>query len=312
MYLRKCRVCALAIGLSAISELGHAALAQVGVRAFASDQPSGIDFTEHSTGSPATGFAVALRSVATVAGNASSHAQASADGLSGVVREKLGADVAASQYIIGRYAGGSSRASMSGSINLVGPASPGLATFTAVLEGSYDVSTPAPFDFPSLNNAVEMFYTFQVGDSPQFNNNHSLYYFCCSPGTFSIPFSWTQLVNAGDSIYFDLYLKTDALSVAGFAHFDASNTFKITGVDLPDGYSYTADSDGFLSQFDALPPVSSVPEPESLLLLGLGLILMAATRWRKLTGAGLWIMRLRSAATTWAPPSATYTAGSAT
>lgn len=214
LYLRKYWVCVLALGLSAFSHLGHAALAQVGVRAFASDQPSGIEFTDNSAGSPATGFAVASRSVTTAAGNSSSYAQASANGLSGVVREKLGADVAASQYIIGRNAGASSGASMSGSINLVGPALPGLATFTAVLEGSYDVSTPARFNFPS--------------------------------------------------------------------------------------------------QFDALPPVSSVPEPESSLLLGLGLILMAATWWRKLIGAGLSITRLRNTANAWTPTAATHTAWSPT
>jgi hypothetical protein len=225
--------------------------------------------------------------VATVAGNSSSYAQASADALSGAVKEKLGADVAASQYIIGRYGGGSSVASMSGSINLLGPAAPGLATFTAVLNGSYDVSTPAPFNYPSLNNSIAMFYHFQVGNSPQFNNNNqSLYYFCCSPGTFNIPFTWTQLVNPGDSIFFDLYLKADALAVAGFSHFDASNTFKITGVELPPGYSFTSDSNGFLSQFSAPVspgpgPVSSVPEPVSALLVGLGLILIPATRRRE-------------------------------
>jgi hypothetical protein len=224
--------------------------------------------------------------VTTVVGNASSYAQASADALSGAVKEKLGADVAASQYTIGRYGGGSSTASMSGSINLVGPAAPGLATFTALLNGSYDVSTPAPFDYPSLDNSIAMLYNFQVGNSPQFNNNNqSSYFFCCSPGTFSIPFTWTQLVNAGDSIFFDLYLKTDALAVAGFTHFDASNTFKITGVDLPPGYSFTSDSEGFLSQFGAPPPVSTVPEPESALLFGLGLTLIAATRRRRLTRA---------------------------
>jgi hypothetical protein len=279
-------ICVLALGLCAVSQSGHAAEAQVGVRTFAWDTPSGVPFIVNTDGSPATGFAVASRSVTAVAGNSSSSAQASADALSGAVREKLDADVAASQYIIGRNAGGSSSASMTGSINLVGPAPPGLATFTASLDGSYDISTPAPFNYPSIDNSVAMFYTFQVGDSPQFNNNNQAsYFFCCSPGTFSIPFSWTQLVNAGDSILFDLYLKTDVSAVAGFSHFDASNTFKITGVDLPPGYSFTSDSDGFLSQFGSQTPPASVPEPESALLLGLGLVLMTVTQRRQWTGA---------------------------
>jgi len=278
-------ICVLALGLSAVSQSGHAAEAQVGVRTFASDVPSGVPFIVNTDGSPATGFAVASRSVTAVAGDSSSSAQASADALSGAVREKLDANVAASKFIIGRNAGGSSSASMRGSINLVGPAAPGLATFTASLDGSYDISTPAPFNYPSADNSVAMFYTFQVGDSPQFNNNQASYFFCCSPGTFSIPFSWTQLVNAGDSILFDLYLRTDVSAVAGFSNFDASNTFKITGIDLPPGYSFTPDSDGFLSQFGSQTPTPSVPEPESALLLGLGLVLMAATQRRQWTGA---------------------------
>lgn len=279
-------VSGLVLGLGGLAPLAHAAVAQVSVRAFASDAPSGVQFTVNTDGSPATGFAVASKSVTAVAGDSSSYAQASADALSGAVREKLGAGVAASKYIIGRAAGGSSSASMRGGINLVGPALPGLATFTAVLEGSYDISTPAPFNYPSADNSVAMDYMFQVGNSPSFNNTSKLYYFCCSPGTFSIPFSWTQMVSAGDFILFDFYLRTDVVTVAGLTNFDASHTFKVTGVDLPDGYSFTPDSDGFLSQFGTAPPVSSVPEPQSSLLLGLGLMLMATARQHRTTQAG--------------------------
>lgn len=275
--LQQYRSCLLALGLSAVSQFGHAALAQVAVRAFGMDLPSGVDFTVNTAGTP-SGPAVASRSVTAVAGNSSSYAQATADPLSGVVREKLGAEVVASHYVVGRHAGGSTTASMSGSINLVGPASPGFATFTAVLEGSYNVVTPAPFDYPSVDNSIAMNYTFRVGDSPEFHNTAPVYYFCCTPGTFSIPFSWTQLVSAGDSIFFDLYLDVDVLTVAGLSQFDASNTFKITGVGLPDGYSFTSDASGFLSEFRA--PVSSVPEPASSLLVGLGLTAIAASRRR--------------------------------
>jgi len=284
IHLQACRPYLLALGLCAMSPFGHAALAQVGVRTFASDTPSGIDFTVNTAGSPATGFAVASRSVSAVAGNASSYSQASADAHGGVMREKLGAEVAASRYVIGRYGGGSSTAAMSGSINLVGPAAPGLATFTAVLEGSYNIFTPAPFDYPSLDNSVSMNYTFRVGDSPEFHSAGDVRYFCCTPGTFSIPFSWTQMVSAGDSILFSLYLDVDVLNVAGLTEFDASNTFKITGVDLPSGYSFTSDADGFLSEFGA--PLSSVPEPASWWLVGLGLTAITATRRRVGTRQG--------------------------
>lgn len=269
----------LALGLGAFAHVAHAADAGASVRAFATDTPSGVDFTDHSASGPSSGSGVS-RSVSSVAGNASSSAQAVVDPLSGTIREKLNGEVAASKYVIGRAAGATSVAHLHGGIDMVGPALPGLATFTAVLEGSYDISTPAPFDYPSIDNSVAMNYTFRVGDSPEFHNTSPLYYFCCSPGTFSIPFSWTQMVSAGDSILFDFYLKADLLTVAGLAQFDASNTFKVTGIDLPDGYSFTSDSDGFLSKFGAAPPVTSVPEPESSLLLGLGLTLMAATRRR--------------------------------
>lgn len=269
----------LALGLGAFAPLAHAADAGASVRAFAYDAPSGADYTDHSATGPSSGSGVS-RSVSSVAGNASSSAQAVVDPLSGALHEKLNGAVAASEFIIGRAAGATSVAAMRGSINLVGPAAPGLATFTAVLEGSYDISTPSPFNYPSADNSIAMDYMFEVGDSPVFNNTSKLYYFCCSPGTFSIPFTWTQMVSAGDSILFDFYLRADLVTVAGLAQFDASNTFKVTGIDLPDGYSFTSDSDGFLSKFGAAPPVTSVPEPESSLLLGLGLTLMAATRRR--------------------------------
>jgi hypothetical protein len=259
--------------------MAQAADAGASVRAFAYDVPSGADFTDHSATGPSSGSGVS-RSVSSVAGNASSSAQAIVDPLNGTLREKLSGKVAASKFIIGRAAGATSVASMQGGIDLVGPALPGLATFTAVLEGSYDISTPSPFDYPSINNSVAMNYTFRVGDSPEFHNTSPLYFFCCSPGTFSIPFSWTQMVSAGDAILFDFYLRADLVTVAGLVDFDASHTFKVTGVDLPEGYSFTSDSDGFLSKFGAAPPVTSVPEPASPLLLGLGLTLMAATRRR--------------------------------
>lgn len=275
----------LALGLGAFAPLAHAADAGASVRAFATDAPSGVDFTDHSANGPSSGSGVS-RSVTSVAGNASSSAQAVVDPLSGTIHEKLNGAVAASKFIVGRAAGATSVASMRGSIDLVGPALPGLATFTAVLEGSYDISTPPPFNYPSIDNSVAMDYMFQVGDSPAFNNTSKLYYFCCSPGTFNIPFTWTQMVSAGDSILFDFYLRADLLTGAGLAQFDASNTFKVTGVDLPEGYSFTSDSDGFLSQFGTAPPVSSVPEPQSALLFGLGLLLTAAARLRNTARAG--------------------------
>ena len=184
---------------------------------------------------------------------------------------------------------------MQGSINLMGPV-PGLATFMAVLEGTYNIVTPAPFNFQDLNNSVRIQYVFSVGSrsanspaAPPFQDER--YFFCCGAGTFSIPFTWTQLVNPGDQVNFNLSLRTNVSAVAGMVDFDATNTFKITGIGLPPGYSFTSDATGFLSQFGAppvpvdpgTPPVGQLPEPGSLLLVGLAGMLAAATRRRGLS-----------------------------
>ena len=175
---------------------------------------------------------------------------------------------------------------MSGSINLAGPV-PGLAMFMAVLEGTYDIVTPAPFNFQSLDNSIRMQHTFSIGSrtanspaAPPFQGDQ--YFFCCGTGSFSIPFTWTQLVNPGDQIDFNLFLNTDVATVAGIVDFDATNTFKITDISLPPGYTFTSDATGFLSQFGAPPvvinPGTQVPEPGTLLLIGLAGVLAVVAR----------------------------------
>ena len=90
------------------------------------------------------------------------------------------------------------------------------------------------------------------------------------------------MVNPGDMMHFDLYLKTDVSAVAGLVDFDATNTFKITDITLPPGYSFTPDSNGFLSQFSAPPaivnPGTQVPEPGTLVLMSLAGMLAVVTR----------------------------------
>ncbi len=270
----------VAIGLFSTVFPVHAAIVQVGVDAFASDLPSGVQLIPNSDGIPATRVAVASRSVNTVAGDASSHAQAQADALVGTIKAKADAAVAANQYVIGRGSGATSIASMGGSILLAGPAAPGPATFTALLDGLYHVST----GLLPADNRVALHYEFEVGNSPRMQGDLLEF----ASGAFSIPFTWTQIVQSGDSIPFDFILRLDARALDGIADLDASNTFKVTGIDLPPGYVFTSDAQGFLSQFNSTPSAPSVPEPATwmLLLPGLAAAVVKRVRSRPLGLAG--------------------------
>ena len=75
-----------------------------------------------------------------------------------------------------------------------------------------------------------------------------------------------------------LLTKVDNPSQFGVAELDALNTFKITTIDLPPGYSFRADSDGFLSKFGAAVPITPVPEPSTWGLFSAGI---AALAWRR-------------------------------
>ena len=256
----------LAASLLATAPLAYSATAQVGVSAFAFDLPSGADFIKNTDGSLATGFA--SRAVTTIAGNSTSHAEATADALGGIIRAKVNGSVAASNFAVARDAGGTIGAFMEGSINLVGPPLPGLATFTAQLDGTYNVA-----GLQTGDNRANLHYEFIVGNSPQMAGE--LPYFCCVAGAFSIPFSWTQLVQAGDAISFYLLIKADAQSVASVSEIDSSSTFKIVSVELPPGFTFTSDAQGFLSQFG-----SPVPVPPAAWLMGWALGALAFARRR--------------------------------
>ena len=297
MLLKHRLMCTALVALCTASTGAIAGIVQVGVRAFAGDTPSGVPYIINTDGSLACCLTTASHAASAVAGNAAASAMAQADALNGTLKEKLSASVAASQYAVGRNSGGSASGNMQGSINLAGPL-PGMATFGGVLEGTYNIVTPAPFNFQSLDNSVRIQYSFYVGNSffnspalPPFQGDQ--YFFCCGAGTFSIPFTWTQLVNPGDQIDFNLYLKTDVSAVAGLVDFDATNTFKITNIDLPTGYSFTSDATGFLSQFGAT-PVAQVDEPQTLLLIGLGGLLAATARRRNARQAAVASIKQRS------------------
>jgi hypothetical protein len=258
----------LAVGLAAAWSGAQAAEAAAGFTVFAQDYPALPNFSQIDGGGRSSAPPIVIDSKTATVGNSSAHVEVDINGLTGTLRSRFSATVAADRFYPGRNAAASGSMALSGGIDLVGTA-PGMATFSAVLEGSYNIFGG---DFSS-GDEIRSNYTFRVGDSPEFQGN--LFYNCCSTGTFSVPFTWTQLVEDGDRIDFNLFLRTVATAGAGSTEFDAGNTFKITAIDLPTGFTFRPDGQGFLSEFG-----SPVPEPSSGLLAGLGLLVLTLTRFR--------------------------------
>ena len=248
----------LAACLAAASPLA-AGYAQVAARAFAADSPGGFSFVAHEAGSTSDSPPVAAGSTLALAGSSFSTAEAYVNGLTGVVRAKIFALVGADRWVPGRNAGGRTEMSLTGDITLSGPAVPGLATFTALLEGAYALN-----GFPTFDDRIDIRSRFSVGSSGEMRGD--LLETCCGAGTFIFPFTWTQTVHSGDTIRFALNLDAQVSSVAGSSEVDALNTFKITGIDLPPGYTFAPGANGFLSEFNA-----PVPEPSTGALLAAGL-----------------------------------------
>jgi len=262
----------VSVGLA--GPLAHAGEVEIAVRTYAQDFPAVPAGVEEKDGGRATLPPVASFSALSVAGASIASASVEANGLTGSVSAQFFSLVAADRYLVGRNSFAAGAFNMSGDISIVGPAVPALATFSAVLEGAYTFSDPNAFD-----SSVHMDYSFLVGASPEFNGTIDR---SRTSGLFSIPFTWTQLVHAGDVIHFDLYFNGNAGSVAGTTDLDVLNTFKITGIDLPAGFTYNPDAQGFLSQF----AVSAVPEPSTALLLGIGLFAFTALRRRRQRSSG--------------------------
>ena len=172
MRLKHRLACMAAAALCTISTSVTAGIVQVGVRTFAGDFPAGLPYVVSTDGSLACCLTTASRTVTATAGSATATSMAEANSLNGTLKERISANVAANRYLVGRNSGGSASANMRGSINLAGPV-PGLATFMAVLEGTYDIVTPAPFNFQSLDNSIRMQHIFSIGsataNSPAFS-----------------------------------------------------------------------------------------------------------------------------------------------
>jgi hypothetical protein len=272
MRVHSYRIWSLAIALAAAAPLVQAAEASVGVRTYAQDAPALPAWDEdtasgRSSQPPAVSFAVN-----SIYGDSSASAQGAADARTGALKAKFSAMVAGDRELVGRGATANGALSLVGDINIVGAAPSGVATFNALLGGVYATRSD------SFNSTIGVNYSFQVGTSPEFNGRLD---YSRGAGTFSIPFTWTQTVHPGDVIGFSAFMRASVTAALGVADLDVLNTFKITGVDLPPGYSFTPDADGFLSQFGVTP----VPEPATAVLFAAGLLLVGWARRRDLGAA---------------------------
>lgn len=270
---------ALTLGAAALAAPAYAGEVQISLRAFAQDssvdQSGAVLGGNFSTSSP-----VRSASAAYSAGNASSHLEASGDALVGALHAKFSTSVMDDVYIVGRNANAHGSMSMRGNITISGGAPSGFATFGAVLEGSYSFNSSV---FNYLNDA-SLSYTASIGD---ISYQDELFF---DPrtisGVFSIPMTFTVPVHPGDVIGADFYLSANVDSLEGNVTLDTSNTFKITSIALPEGFSYTPDADGFLSKFGGStipdPQPGAVPEASTMSLFGAGLLgVLALVRRRR-------------------------------
>ena len=248
----------------------QAAEVQIGLRATAIDSPT-ADFVAQTAGGWGRTPPVLSASAMVDAGISRSFVGADANALTGEMHDLLQAQVGADELPRpGRGASASSGMSMVGSIIMSGGLPPGLATFSTVLEGSYNFGNSI---FRYANSAyVE--YDGVIGSA--YHKIERVYFDpSTSAGLFAFPLTWTLLVHPGERIDMAFTFFAGVISSVGLVEINAFNTFKITQLDLPPGYTYTPDEQGFLSEFHP----AAVPEPASSMLTVVGL-LWCAWRWR--------------------------------
>ena len=253
----------------ATAATGHSAEVQVLAQATAID--IGHDFVSNSSGGTAGRVqgTPPLLSLSTSAGSGivNSFSTAAANAYTGQMNGMVESLVGDTAPIAGRGGSATSGANMLGSITLIGSA-PGMASFSAVIEGTYNFgNTPARFFNTGYIEANGI-----VGD---LNRNLDRVDFDprSSAGLFSYGLTWTLPVEPGQTVDMSFYVRMGVTSSVDIASVDMLNTFKLTAIDLPAGYTYTSDAEGFLSEF-----TPSVPEPASATLMFAGVLALA---WRR-------------------------------
>ena len=259
---------AFAFGSTAFAPLIRAGEAQVAVAVYAQDSSINASGSQ-SVSTPASFHPVANATAMYTAGLARGYGYVDASTYTGAIHADFQAAVDDTRFVIGRGANTSGSGSMTGSITLSAGSPPGLATFSAVLDGSYDVSN----SIYNFNNSISLDYAASVGDGPERNGTLTFRAPFTTAGLFSVPLTWTQMVHPGDRIDMYFYLHASVTSGVDAVELNVLNTFKFTAIDLPEGYTYTPDAQGFLSQFQqptTEPPVTStaVPEPATGMLMG--------------------------------------------
>jgi PEP-CTERM motif len=282
------------VALGAALVLGGATAAQatqvsVGVTASAIDIPDGFAFVTNSDGANPLGLPTASATAGASAGSSFSQAEANVDALAGAMHMSLSASTSNPPTGMSPGRDGFAQGSMfmSGSITLSDGLPAGDATFTAILEGLYN---GGPAD-TGAGNIISGNYDFTVSTDNVTSGTVAgpIYFGPGEGGSFAIPMSVTLPVYGGEVVYFNMDLSSTYVeAVAGSVAFDASKTFKITGVDLPPGYTYTPDSGGFLSEFGGTEP-SPVPEPATWTLSLMGLVGVVFTAARRRRGRGVMV-----------------------
>lgn len=261
-----------------VAAAGSAAAADVQVLAAVTALDPAVGFVDGSAGGmagPVQGTPpLSAAGITRGSGIVISSARVAADAYTGRINGQVVVSVGSQTPMSVGGGSATSSASMGGSITLAG-AAPGMATFSGVVEGAYNFgNAPARFfntGYVEANGAI--------GDSYSGLERQNFDPFS-GAGLFSFPLTWTLAVQPGQTLQMQFYLRMQVTSQVGISEIDLLNTFKLTDITLPPGYTYTPDAQGFLSQFTP----SAVPEPATSALMLAGVAVLAWRRRKTPTG----------------------------